>query len=193
MLFKRDRMDDRPHARHVVAATGGRGGFSGLSGRRRTDNDARVHHNIHSTITFAAVTAVTATAITAGNVTVVTAAAVTAGNVTAVTVTAIISSAVAAVTAATVTAGNVTVVTAAVPAVTIATVTAVSVAVLGDAAGGWPYPLVDDPIFRHADDAFLSNAGGTASPVASENQQGFQSQRWASVHRGQEGVSVDSE
>ena len=78
-------MDDPQHARPVVAATGGCGWFSGLSGRRRTDNDARVHHKIHATVTSATVTAVTAATITAGNVTAVTAAAVTAGNVTAVT------------------------------------------------------------------------------------------------------------
>ena len=113
-------MDGPPHARPAVAATGGRGGFSGLGGRRRVDNDAGVHHNIH------AITAVTAAAVTS-----VTTAAVTAGNVTAVTVTAVTSAAVTAVTAATVAAENITVVTsAAVTAVTTATATAVSVAVM---------------------------------------------------------------
>ena len=84
------------------------GGFSGLSGRRRADNDAGVHHKIH-----------------------------------------------------------------AVTAVTVDAVTAVSVAVHGGSAGVWPYPLEDDPVFRHADDALLGNAGGAASPVASENGVAF--------------------
>ena len=122
MLFQRHRMDAPPHARSTVATAGGRGGFSGISGRRRADNDPGVHRNIH------AVTAVTASAVTADNVSAVTSAAVTAVTAAAVT----------DVTAATVAAGSVTVVTAAaITAVTTATATVVSVAVLGDAAGVW--------------------------------------------------------
>ena len=52
-------MDGSPHTRPAVAAAGGRGGFCGLSGRRRAYNDAGVHHNIHPTVMAAAVTAVT--------------------------------------------------------------------------------------------------------------------------------------
>ena len=217
VFFQRHRMDGPPHACPAVVAAGGRGGFSGPSGRRRADNDAGVHHSIHATLTAAAViagnvTSVTVTAVTSAAVTAVTAATVTVGNITAVTVTAVTSAAVTAVTAATVIAGIITAVTvtsvtsAAVTAVTAATVapgnvtvvtaatvTALSVAVLGGAAGVWPYPLEDDPVFRHADDALLGNAGEAASHVASEKRRGFQSQRWASVHCGQEEVSVDAE
>ena len=182
-LFQRHRMDGPPHACPVVTAAGGRRAFSGLSGRRRADNDGGVHQNIDATVTAAAVTAsnvtaVTVAAVTAVDDTAVTAVAVTAGNVTHATVTAVTSVAVAAVMAATVAAGNVTVVTAAaVTAVTTATPTAVSVAVIGGASGVWPYPLEDDSVFRHGDDAPLGNAGEAASPVANENRRGFQSQR----------------
>ena len=171
-------MDGPPHARSAVAAAGGGGGFSGLSIRRRADNDAGVHHKIHATVTTAAVTAgdvtaVNAPTVTPGNITAVTAGAVTAGNVIAVTVT--------AVTSATVT------------AVATATATDVSAAVLGGAAGVWPYSFEDDSGFGHADDALLGNARGAASPAASVKRHGFQSQRWVSVHCGQEGVSADFE
>ena len=179
------------------------GGFSGLSGRRFADNDAGVHHNIN--------VAVTAINITAGNVTAVTITAVTVSAVTAATVPVSAVTAATApvidVTAATVTAGNVTaenviaVTAAAATSVTTATVaaftltagsfTVVSVFVLGDAAGVWPYPLEDDPVFRHADDALVGNAGGVVSLVASEKRRDVRSQRWPSVHDGQEGVSVD--
>ena len=157
VLFQRHRMDGPPNARPAITAAGRPWGFSGLSGRRRADNDAGVHHNTHATVTAAAVTASNVTAVTAGNftavtVTAVTAAAVTAGNITAVTVTDVTSATITAVTTATVAAGNVTVVTA----VTTATATAVSVAVLGGAAGVWPYPLEDDPVFRHADNALTT-------------------------------------
>ena len=147
-------MGDPPYARPAVAA-GERGGFKGLSGRRSTDNDAGVHHNIHAAVT------------------VVTAATVTAD--TAATVTAVTN---ATVTAFTSIAGS---------------VTAVSVAVLGAAAGVWPYPLEDDPVFRHADDAHLGNDGGAASLVAYEKRLGFRSQRWPPVHDGPDGDTVDAE
>ena len=190
MLFQRRSMGDPPYARPAVAATGGRGGFNGLSGRRRVDNDAGVHHNMHAAVTADTAAIVTAGNVTAGNVTVgnfaaATAATATAGNVTAGNF--------AVATTATVTAGNVTTVTAAaVTVVTAATVTAftsttdsvtaVSDAVLGAAAGVWPYPLEDGPIFRHANDALLGNAGRAAALVASEKRRGFQSQRWPPVH-----------
>ena len=73
-------MDCPPHACPDVATVGGSGGFSGLSGRLRADNDAGVHRNIHA--------AVTADSVTAGNAKAVAASAVTYSNVTAVTVTA---------------------------------------------------------------------------------------------------------
>ena len=85
-------MGDAPYARPAVDAAGGRGGFSGLNGRRRDDSDARFHHNVHAAVTAATaatvtadnVMAVTAIAVTTITVTTVTAFTSTAGNVTAV-------------------------------------------------------------------------------------------------------------
>ena len=156
-------MDGPPYARPAVATASGSGGFSRLSGRRRADNAARVPHNLH-----AAITPVTAATVTDFNF--------KAGNITAVTV--------ATVTAFTFTTGNVTVVTsAAVTAVMAVTVTAftfsagkvkaVGVTALGAAAGVWPCPLEDGPVFIHADDALLGNAGEGASPTANEKTAGL--------------------
>ena len=175
-MFQRHRIEIPPHARLAVAAASGRAGFNGLSEHRPADNDARVHHTVHP-----AVTAVIAGAVTAENV--------TAENVTACHVTSITANAVTAITAAivtpdNVTAGNVRAVTApAVTTITAATVTvftsttgivtAGSFVLLGAAAGVWPYPLEDDPVFRHAKDALLAKAGGAASSSPVEIDEAF--------------------
>ena len=80
-------MDGPPHARPAVAAAGGRGEVTVLSGGRRADNDAGVHRNIHATVTAGNDRAVTAVAVTVFTTATATAFTSTASGVKAAGVT----------------------------------------------------------------------------------------------------------